>query len=45
MSKFEKVLEKVLRGTSDSNINFDDLRGLLVDFGFTERIRGSHHIL
>ncbi|MBI5823302.1 MAG: type II toxin-antitoxin system HicA family toxin [Chloroflexi bacterium] len=44
MSKLEKVLEKVLRGTSDTNINFDELRQLLSAFGFVERIRGSHHI-
>ncbi len=44
MSKLEKVLDKVLRGTSDANIEFDDLRYLLNAMGFQERIRGSHHI-
>ncbi|MEK6752341.1 MAG: type II toxin-antitoxin system HicA family toxin [Chloroflexota bacterium] len=44
MSKLEKVLGKVLRGTSDTNIDFDELRQLLNAFGFVERIRGSHHI-
>jgi len=44
MSKLEKVLDKVLRGTSDANIDFDDLRYLLNAIGFQERIRGSHHI-
>jgi predicted RNA binding protein YcfA (HicA-like mRNA interferase family) len=33
-----------LRGTSDANIAFDDLRRLLRRLGFEERIRGSHHI-
>ena len=44
MTKFDKTLEKVLRGVSDANIGFDDLRQLLDGLGFQERIRGSHHI-
>jgi predicted RNA binding protein YcfA (HicA-like mRNA interferase family) len=44
MTKFDKTLEKVLRGDSDANIEFDDLRQLLDGLGFQERIRGSHHI-
>lgn len=39
-----KTLEKVLLGNSDSNIRFQDLRGLLISLGFSERIKGSHHI-
>jgi predicted RNA binding protein YcfA (HicA-like mRNA interferase family) len=42
--KSDKILEKVLRGVSDANIEFDDLRHLLNGLGFQERIRGSHHI-
>jgi hypothetical protein len=26
MSRYEKLLLKILRGTADANINFDDLR-------------------
>jgi hypothetical protein len=44
MGKFEKLLSQILRGTSDANIPFDDLRQLLRRFGFEERIRGSHHM-
>ena len=44
MSKLEKSLEKILRGTSDANINFDDLCQALAKLGFSERIQGSHHI-
>jgi hypothetical protein len=44
MSKIEKLLLKILRGKSDANISFDDLRNLLLHFGFQERVRGSHHI-
>jgi predicted RNA binding protein YcfA (HicA-like mRNA interferase family) len=34
----------MLDGQSDANIRFDDLRRLLADLGFEERIRGSHHL-
>jgi hypothetical protein len=44
MSKYEKLLFKVLGGTSDANISFNDLRGLVKRFGFEERTRGSHHV-
>ncbi len=43
MSK-EKILRRVLSGTSDANIRFDDLCHLLGSFGFEMRVRGSHHI-
>jgi hypothetical protein len=44
MSRFAKILVRVLRGSADSNIDFNDLRGLLRQLEFDERIRGSHHI-
>ena len=44
MARLDKVLERVLRGTSDANIPFADLCALLGHLGFDERIRGSHHI-
>jgi HicA toxin of bacterial toxin-antitoxin, len=44
MGKIEKTLDRILRGTSDANIDFNDLRALLKHLGFEERIRGSHHI-
>jgi predicted RNA binding protein YcfA (HicA-like mRNA interferase family) len=44
LSAFEKILLKVLRGTSDANISFDDLCKLLEELGFDLRINGSHHI-
>lgn len=44
MGKHDKLIEKVLRGTSDANIAFADIRSLLIHLGFDERIRGSHHI-
>ena len=33
-----------MMGTSDANIRFNELCQLLVALGFSERIRGSHHI-
>jgi len=44
MSSFDKVLFQVLRGASDTNIRFGDLRFLFLGLDFTESIRGSHHI-
>lgn len=35
---------QVLRGSSDANIRFNELRALLSRLGFAERIKGSHHI-
>jgi predicted RNA binding protein YcfA (HicA-like mRNA interferase family) len=44
MGKMDRVLARVLQGTADANIAFDDLRHLLLRLGFEERIRGSHHV-
>ncbi len=44
MSKYDKLLFQILRGTSDANVAFNDLRHLLTSMGFEERIRGSHHM-
>ncbi len=44
MGKHDKLLIKILRGTSDSNIPFAGLCNLLMAFDFDERIRGDHHI-
>jgi len=44
MTVRDKTLDKILRGTSDANIPFEELCRLLRRLGFDERIRGSHHI-
>jgi predicted RNA binding protein YcfA (HicA-like mRNA interferase family) len=44
MAQIDKVLERVLRGTADANIEFNDLCKLLESLGFKGRVRGSHHI-
>lgn len=44
MSKFEKLLFKLLSGNSDKNFSFLDLLKILEVYGFINRIKGSHHI-
>ena len=44
MRRIQQTLFQVLRGTSDANIRFGDLRMLLGALGFEERIKGSHHV-
>ena len=43
MASARKILDQVLRGTSDANIAFRDLRQLLISLGFAERTSGGHH--
>ncbi len=44
MGRIDKFIFKVLRGMSDSNISFEELKLLLLKLGFQVRIRGSHHV-
>ncbi len=44
MNRHERLLQTILRGRSDANIRFSDLRALMEYLGFEERIRGSHHM-
>ncbi|MBK9444463.1 MAG: type II toxin-antitoxin system HicA family toxin [Comamonadaceae bacterium] len=44
MSQFEKLLLRLLRGTSDNSIGFQELCGLLAHLGFQMHTRGSHHV-
>ena len=44
MAKYDELLSRILRGTSDANVLFNQLRNLLRRLGFEERIRGDHHI-
>lgn len=44
MGQYEKLLIKILCGTSDKDISFDDLCKTLTHLGFEKRIKGSHHI-
>lgn len=44
MGKYEKLLAKILRGTSDANIDFNSLCQLLIKLGFNQRVKGDHFI-
>jgi len=44
VAKYDKLLDRILRGTSDANIAFEELRYLLKRLGFAERICGDHYI-
>jgi len=44
MGKYDKLLQRLLSGTLDTNIHFAELRQLLLRLEFDERIRGDHHI-
>ena len=44
MGKLDKLIEKILFGSADANIDFDDLRSVLLNLGFSERSKGSPHI-
>jgi predicted RNA binding protein YcfA (HicA-like mRNA interferase family) len=40
----QKFITKLLNPDSRKNINFNDLRKLLKNVGFAERIKGDHYI-
>jgi len=44
VAKYDELLFRILRATSDANIPFNQLCHLLRRLGFDERIRGDHHI-
>ncbi|MEH2379759.1 MAG: type II toxin-antitoxin system HicA family toxin [Nostoc sp.] len=44
MTQQDKILKKILSGTSDTDIPFAQLWQLLYRLGFDERIRGDHRI-
>ena len=44
MASEDRLLARILRGTSDANIPFRGFCVLLRGLGFDERIKGSHHI-
>ena len=44
MGKLDKLLVEILSGRHDKSIRFSELTNLLKTLGFSERIKGSHHI-
>jgi hypothetical protein len=44
MTQKDQLLNQILGGRSDANVSFNELLSLLRGLGFSERVRGSHHI-
>ncbi|HKJ75873.1 MAG TPA: type II toxin-antitoxin system HicA family toxin [Gammaproteobacteria bacterium] len=44
MGKYSKLMQKILVGEADSNIDFVALCHLLSRLGFDQRVKGDHHI-
>ena len=44
MDRSKKILEHILLKRGDANVSFADFCNLLCRLGFTERIKGDHHI-
>ena len=44
MTQKDKLIGRILSGTSDKNIDFNDLTKLLDNFNFSCRVKGDHHI-
>ena len=44
MTQSRKLIDRILSGRADQNIEFDELIQLLRRLEFEERLRGSHHI-
>ena len=44
MTRDDDLRQRILSGRSDANIRFEELRSFLLRLGFTEHVRGSHHI-
>ena len=44
MTQKDKLIGRILSGTSDKNINFNDLARLPDSFHFSCRLKGDHHI-
>lgn len=44
MGQREKLITRILSGASDGDILFSEACDLLQSFGFSLRIKGSHHI-
>ena len=44
MSRDDDLRQKILSRRPDANIRFEEFRSFPLRLGFTERVRGSHHI-
>ncbi len=44
MDRHQRLRQAIFGGRADANIRFADLRALLFHLGFSERVRGGHHL-
>ena len=44
MTRYGKALQRLLSGTTDQSVRYEELCTLLARLGFAERQRGSHRI-
>jgi hypothetical protein len=44
MGKYAKLRESILAGNADGSVEFSALCQLLIRLGFSERVKGGHHI-
>ncbi len=44
MARFERLVQRILAGVADRNLDFGELCFVLDRLGFSSRIRGGHHI-
>jgi predicted RNA binding protein YcfA (HicA-like mRNA interferase family) len=44
MGTYDKLVQSILSGRQDQSFRFAEITGLLLALGFSERIKGSHHI-
>jgi predicted RNA binding protein YcfA (HicA-like mRNA interferase family) len=45
MSRFEKLVLKILSGKADQNLSIKDLKNLLINLGFEEKQASGSHTL
>lgn len=43
MTRPRRLLARILSGSADRNLRFDEVRAVLGALQFNERVRGSHH--
>ncbi|WP_420082991.1 type II toxin-antitoxin system HicA family toxin [Treponema primitia] len=44
MGTYDKLVQSILSGRQDQSFRFSEITHLLLALGFSERIKGSHHI-
>jgi len=44
MGRRRKLYDRITSGSADSNIPFAQIRNMLINLSFEERVSGSHHV-